>query len=98
MTEKSECFRKAQSFKIDISKGSFLGLLLLIFRSSIVDGKENNQKVLSAKLLIKMNPDKSINLLRKKIVSGRLGKFEVVPFPDKFAGVVPIYCLFKFSF
>lgn len=69
---------------------------MLFFRSSIVDGKENNQNVLSTKLFVRMNLDKSVNLLRKEITSGRLGKFEVVSFPDKFAGVVPLYYLFKF--
>ena len=69
---------------------------MLFFRSSIVDGKENNQNVLSAKLFVRMNPDKSVNLLRKEITSGRLGKFEVVSFPDKFVDVVPLYYLFKF--
>ena len=44
-----------------------------------------------------MNPEK-INMLRKEITSGRLRNFEVVSFPDKFAGVVPVYYLFKFSF
>lgn len=69
---------------------------MLFFRSSIVDGKENNQNVLSTKLFVRMNLDKSVNLLRKEITSGRLGKFEVVSFPDKFAGVVSLYYLFKF--
>ena len=69
---------------------------MLFFRSSIVDGKENNQNVLSAKLFVRMNPDKSVNLLRKEITSGRLGKFEVVSFPDKFAGVVSFYYFLSF--
>ena len=68
----------------------------LFFRSRIVDGKENKQKVLSAKLFVRMNPDNSISLLRNNITSRRLGKFEVVSFPDKFACVVPMYYLFKF--
>ena len=52
----------------------------LFFRSRIVDGKENNQKVLSAKLFVRMNPDKSISLLRNNITSGRLGSLKLYRF------------------
>ena len=63
-------------------------------------GKEAEQKVLSASLLCQGSGDpKMFSLLRKEIVKGRLGTFQVVAFPDKFEGLFPIYLLlFKFLY
>ena len=60
------------------------------FRSSIVDGKEVNQAVLSARLFLKLKSADALNLLRKEIGSGKLGKFKVAAFPDAFDGVCQI--------
>ena len=65
-----------------------------------MDGKNVNQKVLSAKLFIKMKSDKpgNLNLLRNEIAKGKLGKFKVAEFPYKFQGTPYIQHLFKLNF
>lgn len=60
-----------------------------------MNGEETNQSVLSAKVSIYIKANERINLLRKEIVSGKLGKFKIAAFPDKFEGVLPIYYLFE---
>lgn len=61
-----------------------------------MDGEEVSQNVLSVKVSIYIKSNEAINLLRKEIISGKLGKFKVAAFPDKFEGVVPpIYYLFE---
>ena len=61
-------------------------------------GQEVDQKVLSARLFLR---DRSsaplISLLREQIVNGRLGKFKVVAFPDRFKGLPPVYYCLKFN-
>ena len=66
------------------------------YRSIIVAGKETEQKVLSASLLLNRTSGESqmSDLLRTEIVNGKLGKFQVAAFPDKFKGLIFIhYCL-----
>lgn len=68
----------------------------MFFRSIFESEQEHEQKILSASLLFHQISDESqmSNLLRKDVVNGRLGKFQVVPFPDKFKGLLFIhYCL-----
>ena len=67
-------------------------LLLDFLRSSIVDGIEVNQKTLSAKLFLKMKSDKADNLdlLKKELTRGRLGKFKVAKFPSIGDGMIPM--------
>ena len=61
-----------------------------------MDGEEVSQNVLSVKVSIHIKANEPINLLRKEIISGKLGKFKVAAFPDKFKGVAPpIYYLFQ---
>ena len=55
-------------------------------------GQEVEKKVLSASLLCQGSGDPEMcSLLRKEIVMGKLGKFDVVAFPDKFEGLFPVY-------
>lgn len=68
-------------------------LLLIIFRLSIVDGKEVNQKTLSAKLFLKMKSAKpdNLDLLKKKeLIRVKLGKFKVAEFPRIVVGMPSI--------
>ena len=68
-------------------------LLLIIFRLSIVDGKEVNQKTLSAKLFLKMKSDKPDNLdplKKKELIRVKLGKFKVAEFPRIVVGMPSI--------
>ena len=61
-----------------------------------MDGEEISQNVLSVKVSINIKSNAPINLLKKEIISGKLGKFKVAAFPDQFEGVVPpIYYLFE---
>ena len=60
-----------------------------------MDGKEVRLNVLSAKLSIYIKSSETINLLRREIVNGKLGKFKVAAFPDTFAGVFPVHYLLK---
>ena len=62
-----------------------------------MEGEETNQNVLSAKVSIYIKANERIKLLRREIVSGKLGKFKVAAFPDTFEGVLPIYYLFEIS-
>ena len=78
--------------KMDVSMGTSLWwLLVLFFRPRIMDEKDVNQNVLSARLYLKMKSDDALSLLRKEIGSGKLGKFKVAALPDVFDGVLPIY-------
>ena len=77
--------------KMDVSMGTSLWwLLVLFFRPRIMDEKDVNQNVLSARLYLKMKSDDALSLLRKEIGRGKLGKFKVAAFPDIFDGVPPI--------
>lgn len=61
-----------------------------------MDGEEISQNVLSVKVSIYIKSKKPIKLLKKEIISGKLGKFKVAAFPDRFEGVVPpTYYLFE---
>ena len=61
-----------------------------------MDGEEISQNVLSVKISIYIKSKEPINLLKKEIIGGKLGKFKVAAFPDKFEGVTPpIYYLFE---
>lgn len=60
-----------------------------------MDGKEATQNVLSVNLSLCMESNKLINLLRKEIVNGKLGKFKVAAFPDKLEGLFLTYSILK---
>ena len=61
-------------------------------------GQETEQSVLSASLLLyqRSGVSQMNNQLRTEIVNGKLGKFQVAPFPDKFKGSFSIYYCLSF--
>ena len=73
-------------------------MVLIFFRSTIVDGKEVNQKTLSVKLTLKMKLHKPDNLdkLKTELIAGRLGKFKVANFPSIVDGMPCMLYLVKF--